>query len=60
MWGGVAGWYLWAWSPWIGEAAADLTTVPATGGPPLLGVEAALVVAANAAWFADAVRFYGV
>ena len=60
VWGGVAGWYLWTWSPWIAEAAADLTTMPARAARPLLACEAALVVAANAAWFSDAVRFYGV
>ncbi len=60
VWGGVAGWYLWSWSPWIAEAAADLTTLPARAARPLLGLEAALVVAANAAWLSDAVRFYGV
>ena len=60
VWGGVAGWYLWTWSPWIGEAAADLTALPGRAARVLLGLEAALVVAANAAWLADAVRFYGV
>jgi len=60
VWGGVAGWYLWTWSPWLAEAAADLTTMSERAARPLIAAEAALVVAANAAWFADAVRFYGV
>ena len=60
VWGGVAGWYLWTWTPWIAEAAADLTTMSRRAARALLAAEAALVVAANAAWFADAVGFYGV
>ena len=60
VWGGVAGWYLWTWTPWIAEAAADLATMPGRAARALIAVEAALVVAANAAWFADAVRFYGI
>jgi hypothetical protein len=60
VWGGVAGWYLWTWTPWLAEAAADLTTMSRRAARALLAVEAALVVAANAAWFADAVRFYGI
>lgn len=60
VWGGVGGWYLWSWSPWIAEAASDLAIAPRRAARVLLGLEAALVVAANAAWFADAVRFYGV
>ncbi|HTR04710.1 MAG TPA: hypothetical protein VMN82_16100 [Thermoanaerobaculia bacterium] len=60
VWGGVAGWYLWSWSPWIAEAAADLATMPARAVRTLLGFEALLVAVANAAWIAESVRFYGV
>jgi len=60
VWGGVGGWYLWSWAPWIAEAVSDLAAVPHRAARVLLGSEAVLVVAANAAWFADAVRFYGV
>jgi hypothetical protein len=60
VWGGVGGWYLWSWSPWIAEAASDLAVVPRGAARVLLGAEAVLIVAANAAWFADALRFYGV
>lgn len=59
VWGGVGGWYLWSWSPWIAEAASDLTTVGRRAAQTLLVLEAALVAVANAAWIADAVRFYG-
>jgi hypothetical protein len=60
VWGGVAGWYLWTWTPWLAAAAADLTTMSERAARALVAAEAALVVAANAAWFADAVRYYGV
>ena len=60
VWGGVAGWYLWSWSPWIAEAAADLAAMPARAVRTLLGFEALLVAVANAVWIAESVRFYGV
>ena len=59
VWGGVGGWYLWTWSPWIAEAASDLASIPPRPAQALLWLEAALVAAANAAWIADGVRFYG-
>jgi hypothetical protein len=59
VWGGVGGWYLWTWSPWIAEAASDLANIPRKPAQALLWLEAALVAAANAAWIADGVRFYG-
>lgn len=59
VWGGVAGWYLWGWSPWIGVAATDLGTVGPRAGRALLWAEAAFVVAANAAWIAAHAPVYG-
>ncbi len=58
-WGGVAGWYLWDWSPWIFAAAADLVRFRPGAAKALLGAAALFVLAANAAWLAAALRLYG-
>jgi hypothetical protein len=58
-WGGVGGWYLWGWSPWIADAIADLARAPRARAHLLLGCEAALVVVSNAAWIAALAPFYG-
>ena len=59
QWGGVGGWYAWGWSPWIAAALADLASAPGARANALLWGEAALVVAANAAWLAAHAPFYG-
>jgi len=59
VWGGVGGWYLWGWSPWIAEAVADLAIVPGRAARLLLWFEALVVVASNAAWFASSAGVYG-
>jgi len=58
-WGGVAGWYLWGWTPWIAVAASDLATIPTRAGRVLLWLEASFVLAANIAWLAAHGRLYG-
>jgi hypothetical protein len=59
VWGGVTGWYVWSWTAWIFVAARDLLEVDHRRGVVLLFVEAALVVALNAAWVARASAAYG-
>ncbi|HKD16381.1 MAG TPA: hypothetical protein VKG23_00840 [Thermoanaerobaculia bacterium] len=58
-WGGVAGWYLWDWSPWLATAAADLIRVRPRAVPPLVAAAAVFAAVSNAAWLAAHVRFYG-
>jgi hypothetical protein len=58
-WGGVAGWYLWDWSPWIAVAASDLGTIAPEAGRPLLWSEGLFVLAANVAWAAAHAGVYG-
>lgn len=58
-WGGVAGWYLWDWSPWVFSAASDLLRFRTGAVRALLGSAALFVVVANAAWLAAAFRLYG-
>jgi hypothetical protein len=58
-WGGVGGWYLWAWIPWIAAAANDLLRLRASARVPLLVVTAAFAVVANLFYFRIAVGLYG-
>jgi hypothetical protein len=58
-WGGVAGWYLWDWSPWLFSAAADLVRFRTGAARALLGAAAVFVLAANAAWLSASLRLYG-
>ena len=51
VWGGVGGWYVWGWSPWLAVAADDLGSIAPRAARPLLVCEAVFVVAANAVWF---------
>jgi len=59
VWGGVGGWYLWGWSPWIAEAVADLGTMPRAAARSLLWLEALLVVVSNTAWVAAQAGVFG-
>jgi hypothetical protein len=58
-WGGVGGWYLWGWSPWLAVAAADLATLSESAMRPVLWGGALFVLASNAVWFAATLRLYG-
>jgi hypothetical protein len=58
-WGGVGGWYLWTWSPWIAQAAADLGTMRPRAWGFLLSAEGALVVISSAVWLGAHAAFYG-
>ncbi len=59
VWGGVGGWYLWGWSPWLAVAAADLGSIAPRAARPLLLSEAAFVAAANAMWLSAHGAYYG-
>jgi hypothetical protein len=59
MWGGVAGWYLWDWSPWLATAAADLVRIRPRSVTALVAATAVFAAVSNAVWLAAHVRFYG-
>jgi hypothetical protein len=58
-WGGVGGWYLWGWSPWLAAAVSDLGGFAERAVRPLLFAGAVLLVVANAVWFAFTFAAYG-
>ncbi len=58
-WGGVGGWYVWTWLPWLAVAASDLARIERRPGVWLLGALAAFVLVANALWFSVAWPLYG-
>jgi hypothetical protein len=58
-WGGVGGWYLWAWTPWFAVAGPAALASRPRWGALLLGALAALVVISTAAYFLVAVQLYG-
>ena len=59
VWGGVTGWYVWDWTPWLAVAALDLVRIDPRFTRPLLALEALVVLAANVVWFAVASAAYG-
>ncbi len=59
VWGGVGGWYLWGWAPWLALFASDMLEVrPERVRELILGTLATAAIL-NAAWFAVAFRIYG-
>lgn len=58
QWGGVGGWYVWAWVPWLAVAFASLFRVAAERTQILLWASLVLVLIANAAWFSAAHSIY--
>jgi len=58
-WGGVGGWYIWGWFPWLALAAGDLLQPRRGFGRRALAVLAAFVILTNVLWFAAAGRIYG-
>ena len=58
-WGGVGGWYVWTWLPWLAMAASDLARIERRPGAWLLAATAAFVVVANTLWFSVAWPLYG-
>jgi hypothetical protein len=59
VWGGVGGWYVWGWSPWLAAAANDLASIPSRASTPLLSTEAVFVLVANAVWLSAHGGYYG-
>jgi hypothetical protein len=57
-WGGVGGWYVWSWTPWLVLLADDTLRWRGRIRLAILGVGAYLV-AINISWFAIAGRLYG-
>jgi len=55
-WGGVGGWYAWAWFPWLAVSSHELFTV--RRGRALFVAGALLVIVANVAWFVAAHGVY--
>ncbi len=57
-WGGVGGWYLWPWVPWLALAGEDLFVFrrPAPGW--LAASFALWLAAVNASWFATSLALY--
>lgn len=58
-WGGVGGWYLWSWFPWLLLAADDLLEARSERAGRLAAVLCALfLVVANALWIRAALALY--
>lgn len=58
-WGGVGGWYVWDWAPWILLAFDDLGSLSALARRILLPATALFAAVANAVYFQMAIRLYG-
>ena len=58
-WGGLCGWYLWGWSPWIAVYLADTSAPTPVPKAPLVLAAILVVLAANVAWFVYAFKAYG-
>jgi hypothetical protein len=58
-WGGVGGWYLWSWVPWLAMAIRDLFSFRRRRGPVLLGVTAGLAVSATIVYLQCCLQAYG-
>lgn len=55
QWGGLGGWYVWAWTPWLALALRPALDFGRAGTAGL----ASFVVASNALWALSANRLYG-
>ena len=58
-WGGVGGWYLWAWAPWLAIATRDLFEVTPARRTALLALTAGFVAISNVAYVVAALSLYG-
>jgi hypothetical protein len=56
-WGGVGGWYVWPWVPWLALAGEDLLDLRRPA-PLWLAAFAFWLAAVNAAWLATALALY--
>lgn len=59
VWGGVGGWYLWAWLPWVAMAFTDYRRSAFLPGRWLAIVGTAFSILTNIAWWVASVRLYG-
>ncbi len=59
VWGGVGGWYLWGWAPWLALFASDLLEVRLDRERELVAGAVAAAIALNLIWFQVAYRVYG-
>ncbi len=58
-WGGVGGWYLWGWTPWLLIAFDDLLRVSRRAWRFLLPATAIFAVVSNVIYLIRAFRLYG-
>jgi hypothetical protein len=59
VWGGLGGWYVWGWAPWLALACDDLLTWRRGSASVLLGATGVFVLLANVLWFYRALSLYG-
>lgn len=59
QWGGVGGWYLWGWMPWLSVAFPRLFRVSPTRSRALFWAALAVVALSNTAWLFVAHGVYG-
>jgi hypothetical protein len=58
-WGGVGGWYVWSWFPWLTIAARDVLILRKGTSVWLLMASGAFAIAANIVYYAALHRLYG-
>lgn len=58
VWGGVGGWYLWPWAPWIAILLADLTRLRHRSKPVLILLTGGWLLVATVFWFIAANDLY--
>ncbi len=57
-WGGVGGWYVWPWVPWLAVAGEDLFDLPRPAPGWLAAAFALWLAAVNVAWLATSLALY--
>jgi hypothetical protein len=58
-WGGVGGWYVWSWFPWLTIAARDVLILRKGASVWVLMASGAFAIAANIVYYAALHRLYG-
>jgi len=59
QWGGVPGWYVWGWMPWLAVAWNDCFRPSKRAAPALLFATGAFVAVCNVLYFREALAHYG-
>ena len=59
VWGGLGGWYVWGWYPWVAVAATELLRIRPGARRSLFVASIAFIVVANVLWWRAAVGLYG-